>query len=298
MPMPKKGERSNVHEDSILLAPLLGIRNGRVETDWLPVTGRWSIGRDTTVTLESVLANAGDARAVVMAVISAEAFFRWLPNDEDEIARHFGSDGHTVQPWVVKTQNIERHIDRHDPYGASTALDRPCPSDWTQELLGIVANDDVVRRWSIDGRTAFRAEAWGAEGGRGDYAWSDTGYRLFVNRDPLLSLLKLSERSLVVVLTLQKFHRGKLSGRAGETSGFTHRSLVGVIDEHGQIWSPRGLSRQAKEALASLGPDRRQDFYTRFRAIAGLPDEWLSRRNAPPISEELYRILTKRLSSE
>lgn len=298
MPMPESGERGTVREDSNLLAPSLGLLDGRVATDWLPVRGRWSIGRDTTVTLQSVLANAGDARAAVMAVVSAEAFFRWLPDDEDEIARHFGGDGHTVQSWVAKTPNTERQLDRHDPYGAATALDRPFPSDWTRDLLGTVADDEVIRRWSINGRTAYRAEAWGGEGGRGEYAWSETGYRLFVNRDPLLSLLTVSERSLVVALTLQKYHRGKSSGRAGDISGFTHRSLVVVIDERGQIWSPRGLSRQAKEALATLGPDRRHDFYPRFRAIAGLPDEWLSRRNDPPISEEQYRIIIERLSSE
>lgn len=277
MPMPESGEKGTVREDSNLLAPLLGLLDGKVAADWLPVAGRWSIGRDTTVTLQNVLANAGDARAVVMAVLSAEAFFRWLPDNEDEIARHFGGDGHTVRPWVAKTPNTERQVDRHDPYGAATALDRPFPSDWTRDLLGTVADDEVVRRWSIDGRTAYRAEVWGAEGGRGEYAWSETGYRLFVNRCALLSLLKVSKRSLVVALTLQKYHRGKSSGRVGDTSGFTHRSLVVAIDERGHIWSPRGLSRQAKEALATLDPDRRRDFYPRFRAIAGLPDEWLSR---------------------
>lgn len=279
MPMPESGERGTVREDSNLLAPLLGLLDGKAATDWLPVAGRWSIGRDTTVTLQSVLANAGDARAVVLTVLSAEAFFRWLPDDEDEIARHFGGDGHTVQPWVAKTPNTERQLDRHDPYGAATALDRPFPSDWTRELLGTVADDEVVRSWSIGGRTAYRAEAWGAEGGRGEYAWSETGYRLFVGRDALLSLLKVSERSLVVALTLQKYHKGKSSGRAGDSSGFTHRSLVVVIDERGQIWSPRGLSRQAKGALAKLDPDRRRDFYPRFRAIAGLPDERHRRRD-------------------
>src|SRR5690606_23030564 len=176
---------------------------------------RGSIGRDTTVTLQSVLANAGDARAVAMAVLSAEPFFRWLPDDEDEIARHFGGDGHTVQPWVAKTLNTERQLDRHDPYGAATALDRPFPLDWTRDLLGTAADDEVVRSWSIGGRTTYRAEAWGAEGGRGEYAWSETGYRLFVSRGALLSLLKVSERSLVVALMLQKYHREKSIGHLG-----------------------------------------------------------------------------------
>jgi hypothetical protein len=274
MPMPESGKRGSVYEDVKLLAPLLGLQDGKVLTEWLPVSGRWSIGRDTTVTLQSVLASAGDARAVVMAVLSAEPFFRWLPDDEDEIASNFGGDGHTVQPWVAKTPNTERQLDRHDPYGAATALDRPFPSDWTRDLLGTVADDEVIRHWTIDEKTAYRAEAWGAEGGRGEYAWGETGYRLLVSRGALLSLLKVSERSLVVALMLQKYHRGKSSGRAGDTSGFTHRSLVVVIDERGQIWSPRGLSRQAKEALATLDLDRRRDFYPRFRTISGLHDEW------------------------
>ncbi|CAM3190608.1 hypothetical protein [Janthinobacterium lividum] len=297
MPMPESGERSTVREDSNLLTPLLGLQDGKVAADWLQIAGRWSIGRDTTVTLRSVVANASDARAVSMTVLSSEAFFKWLPDDEDEIVRHFGG-GHTVQPWVETTPNAERQLDRHDPYGAATALDRPFPSQWTRDLLGTSADDQVGRRWSIDGRTAYRAEAWGAEGGRGDYAWSETGYRLFIGRGELLSLLKVSERSLVIVLTLQKYHRGKSSGRAGDTSSFTNRSLVVVIDERGQIWSPRGLSRQVKETLAKIEADRRRDLYPRFRAIAGLPDERLSRRNDPPLSEEQYRLDIERLWPE
>ncbi|WP_322083283.1 hypothetical protein [Burkholderia sp. BCC1972] len=298
MPMPESGESGTVREDSNLLAPLLGLVDGKIVKDWLPVTGRWSIGRDTGVTLQSVLANAIDARAVVMTLFSEKAFFRWLPDDEDEIVRNFGSDGHTVQPWVAKTPNTERQLDRHDPYGTSTALDRPFPLAWTRDLLGTVAGDDVIRHWSVDGVQAYRAEAWGAEGGRGEYAWSETGYRLLVTRSALFSLLKLSGRSLVVALKLQKYHRGKSSGRSGDTSAFTHRSLVVVINERGEIWSPRHLSRQAKDAVATLDPDRRRDFYPRFRAIAGLPDEWLSRHNELPNYGELYRIFIKRLSPE
>lgn len=278
MPMPKIGERGSSREDSNLLTPLLGLLDGKVVTDWLPVSGRWSIGRDTSVTLQSVLANSSDARAAAMAVLSAEAFFRWLPDDEDDIARHFGGNDHTIQPWVGKTSNTERQIDRHDPYGASTALDRPFPLDRTRSLLGAVADDEIVRCWAVEGKAAFRAEAWGAEGGRGEYAWSETGHRLRISRGTLLSLLKVSERSLVVALTLQKYHRGKSNGRAEDTSGFTYRSLVVVINERGQIWLPQGLSRQAKEALGLLDPDQRRDFYPRFRAIAGLSHEGLSKR--------------------
>jgi hypothetical protein len=44
----------------------------------LPVSGRWSIGRDTTLTIRSVLADESDARSTVMTLLSEEPFFRWL----------------------------------------------------------------------------------------------------------------------------------------------------------------------------------------------------------------------------
>ncbi|WP_306027473.1 hypothetical protein [Stappia sp. MMSF_3263] len=298
MPMPESSNGSTAREDIQLLAPLLGIDDRSVTADWIPVSGVWSIGHDTTVTVRSVMANAIDARSTTMALLSDEPFFRWLPHDEDEIGRHFGRDGHTVRPWVAETPNTERQLDRHDPYATTTALDRPFPSTFTQERMGTKPDDPVVRRWLIDGTTAFRAEAWGAEGGRGEHAWSKTGYRLFAKSEPLLSLLDSTERNLVVALKLQKYHKGKSSGRGGDTSGFTHRSLVVIINGRGHFWAPRRLSQQAKQALAALDPDRRRDFYARFRAIAGLPDEWLARRNDPPVSTEQIRIFIEGLSSD
>jgi hypothetical protein len=296
MPMPESGNSSTAREDSRLLAPLLGIDNRSVTADWVPVSGRWSIGHDTTVTVHSVSANAIDARSTAMALLSDEPFFRWLPHDEDEIARHFGGDGHTVQQWVTDTPNTERQLDRHDPYSAATALDRPFPSASTQEQMGTEPDDPVVRHWSINGTTAFRAEAWGAEGGQGESAQSETGYRLLVKSEPLLSLLDSTGRSLVVALKLQKYHKRKSSGRGGDTGGFTHRSLVVIINGRGHVWAPRRLSQQAKEALETLDGDRRRDFYARFRAITGLPDEWNARRHAPPASTEQVRVIIEGFS--
>lgn len=298
LPMPESGKSGTAGEDSHLLAPLLGVVNGKIDTNWFPVAGHWSIDGDTTVTIQSVLANDSDARATVMTLLSDEAFHRWLPDDEDEIERHFGRDGHTVRPLVARMPNSEREIDRHDPYGTTTALNRPFPSDWTRDLLGIISDDPVVRLWSIGDRLAYRAEAWGAEGGRGDHAWSLTGYRLFAANDALLSLLKLCDRSLVVALKLRKYHRGQSIGRAGDTSAFTHRTLVIVVNENGQIWSPRRLSQQAKKVLKTLDLDRRHDFYARFRAIAGLPDERLSRHKNARVIEDLYSKIIDDLSFE
>lgn len=297
--MPESGETSTIHEDGNLLGPLVGLLEGKVVANWVPVAGRWSIGPDTTITLQSVLANELDAQSVVMAILSDEAFFRWLPCDQEEITREFGCDGHTIQSFITTTPNPELQLDRHDPYSSTTALSRPFPSDWTRELQGTVASDEVTRHWWIDGDEAYRAEAWGAEGGRGEHAWSDTGYRLLVTRCTLLSLLKQTDSRLVIALKLQKYNRGMSSGRMGDTSAFTYRSLVVVIDKQGQVWSPQGLSRQAKKALQKLDSNQSRNLYQRFRAIAGLPDERVARHNELlPDYDELYRVFLERRSPE
>ncbi|TJZ76910.1 hypothetical protein [Paracoccus hibiscisoli] len=298
--MPESDDRrSAIRDNGRLLAPLLGISNGKLVADWMPVSGSWSIERDTTLTIRSILADESDACSTVMTLLSEEPFFRWLPDDEDEIRRHFGREGHSVRPWVAVAPNTERQLDRHDPYGARSALDRPFPMDFTRQVLGVTQNDPAARRWTGADEPQFYAEAWGAEGGRGEHAWSETGSRLFVRTASLTPLLAAINRSLVVFVKLQKYHRGKSSGRAGDTSPFTHRSLIAVSNGKGEVWLPQRLSGKAKRALETLDADRRRDFYPRFRAISGLSDEWLTRRQeVPQFDAESVRILIEGLPSD
>lgn len=290
IPMPDSGAaRRPVGEDIRLLTPVLGIRDGKIASGWIPAAGRWSIDRDTTLTLRSVAANASDARSTVMTLLSDEPFFRWLPDDEDEIARHFGQEGHSVKAWVAETPNTQRQLDRHDPYGCTSALDRPFPTDATIQVLSATQGDPVVREWWIENAKAFYAEAWGAEGGRGEQAWSEAGSRIFVSRSALTSFLTATDQRLVVALKLQKYHRGKSGCRAGDTSAFTHRSLLAIINRRGEVWVPHRLSKHARRAIEELDANRRRDFHPRFRAIAGLSDEWLAREAHLPIDPELYR---------
>ena len=298
--MPESGDkRSTIRDDGRLLAPLLGVSDGKLTAEWTPVSGGWSIGRDTTLTIRSVLADESDAHSTVMTLLSEEPFFRWLPDDESEIHRYFGEQGHSIQSWVSKTPNTERQLDRHDPYGSGTALDRPFPTDFTLHALGVTPADAVVRLWSDSDGPRFYAEAWGAEGGRGEHAWSETGSRLFVKTTSLNKLLKGIDRRLVVFVKLQKYHREESNSRAAGTSPFTHRTLIVTSDGNGDVWLPQRLSAKAKRALDALGANGRQDFYPRFRAIAGLPDEWLARRRqTPQIDAESFRIFLEDITPD
>ncbi|WOI33387.1 hypothetical protein R1T40_01095 [Tritonibacter scottomollicae] len=299
VPMPDGGaDRSAVGEDARLLAPILGFRDGKVAADWIPAAGRWSMGRDTTLTLRSVVAKAGDARSTVMALLSDEPFFRWLPDDEDEITRQFGQQGHSVTLWVAQTPNTHLQLDRHDPYACTSALDRPFPTEATCQVLGVKPGDPIVRKWRIENSQAFYAEAWGAEGGRGEHAWREAGSRIFVSRSALMSFLTAKDMRLVVALKLQKYHRSKSGSRGGDTSAFSHRWLLAIINARGDVWIPHRLSKHARRAIDDLDSDRRRDFYPRFRAIAGLADEWLARETNPQIDAELYRSLLEQLEGD
>ena len=98
--MPDPGRRSVEREDHALLPPMLGIADGRLNREWMTAAGLWSLGRDTTVTMRSVLANPKDARATAMTLLSNEPFFRWLPHDAEDIEQHFGRDGHSIRAWI------------------------------------------------------------------------------------------------------------------------------------------------------------------------------------------------------
>lgn len=300
IPMPDRdGRPGSVRDDVRLLAPLFGVANGKLSAERLAVAGRWSISRDTTLTVVSVLASQRDARSAAMTLLSDTPFFRWLPDDEDEIARDFGEDGHTVLPWVAETPNTQRQLDRQDPYGCTSALNRPFPTDFTKDILDAGPDDPIVRQWSTGGTPAFFSEVWGAEGGRGEQAWSETGSRIFVSADALARILDATDRSLLLLINLRKYHKGKSSHRAGDTSSFTHRSLIVNVNKRGGVWIPQRLSKQAKLALEALDADRLRDFYPRFRAIAGLPDERLARRKASLAGNaELYQALVESLDKD
>ncbi|WP_431260167.1 hypothetical protein ACQ86G_08455 [Roseateles chitinivorans] len=108
-------------------------------------------------------------------------------------------------------------------------------------------------------------------------------------------MLAASDRCLVVALSLQKYHKGNSSGQLGDTSGFTHRSLLAIVDSRGQVWRPQRLSRQAKAALQGIGAERGRDIYPRFRAIAGLADEEKPSREPQPLDAEQLQLLYEQL---
>ena len=267
LPMPEVETAATEREDHALLQPMLNIADGQIAGPWMPVAGRWSLPNDTSATLATVLTSPEDAATVLMTLLTDENFFRWLPDDTDEIASHFGQDGHTVREWIATVQHSERHFDRTDAYAATTATQRAAPSAWICEQLDLAADDLIVRSWSSADGAVFRAETWGATGGRGETSWDDSGERISVERSHLLHLLETNNLVLVGSLKLQRYHKGKPSGRLGDASSFTHRSLVFSVDPSGRVKTPRNATKAARDAVAALDALDRRDFHKRFIAI-------------------------------
>jgi hypothetical protein len=143
-------------------------------------------------------------------------------------------------------------------------MSRPVPADWVCAQLTLASKDPIMRDWSSAIGPAFRAEAWGTQGGRGENAWDVSGYRLFVERNTLLHLLESKNLHLVGALLLQRYHDGKRWDATSGASAFSHRSFVFVLDPRGRIWAPYRISRATRAAIQRLDS---VDFYSRFRAI-------------------------------
>lgn len=83
-----------------------------------------------------------------------------------------------------------------------------------------------------------------------------------------MALLQVTNRVLVGVLKVQRYHKGKSSGRFDDTSPFTYRSYVFIVDKDGRVLAPLRASKLARAAVDALKPREERDFLPRFKAIA------------------------------
>lgn len=278
--MPESDGRAIEPSDHALLAPLV-LETG--ERGRIVVKGSMSLPDNVTISIRSVLADKLDARATVFTILTDPKFFRWLPDEDDEIGHHFRVEGHSVRAWLKPANENERQIDRHDPYATTTAMRRPLPADWVIEDYVLASADSIVRSWTSQGSPVLFSEAWGAEGGSGETHWDHSGERISVSKGALSTLLQRD--LLVVAVKAQKYRKGTSSGQPGDTSGFTHRSTVFTIDRDGEIWTPKSVPPRVRAAVASLDGRDVREFHMRFPAIrAALQPK---RRGLPRFTREI-----------
>jgi hypothetical protein len=270
--MPDNNGRPIEPKDHALLLPLALAPDA---SDRIVVKGSMSLPSDVTIHIQSVIAGHLDAKATVYTMLTDPKFFRWLPDDAEEISRHFRVSGHTVRALLRPEGQTERQLDRLDPYATTTAMRRPLPAEWVATDFDVSAGDHVVRNWVSEGTSVFSTEAWGAEGGRDEAHWDRSGERIAVTPSFLMSLLRAGDDMLVLAIKTRWYVKGTSTGRAGDTSSFLHRSTVFTLDKDGNIWTPKRIPSRVKKAVASLEASDRREFSVRFPVIrAALIDRY------------------------
>ena len=73
---------------------------------------------------------------------------------------------------------------------------------------------------------------------------------------------------LVGSLKLQRYHKMKSSDRLGDTSAFTHRSFVFMIDGNGRVAAPLRATKFVRATVEALDGRDSRDFHHRFAAIS------------------------------
>lgn len=269
LPMPDIDTKGMNQQDQKILGPLLGIVDGRAPSDTLVVSGHWSLPQDVTITVRSVLASTAEAKAIVLATLTDRKFSHWLPHDEDDVERQFGEKGHGVLAWLKSNDHASRMLDRHDPYGAPTAMSRPSPEHWLLKQAAIEEADPIVRSWNTVDGTAFLADAWGATGGQGDSRWNESGERIKVSTTFLYSLLATKQKVLVGFVQARRFVSDKCKRASGDTGAFTHRVMMFILDRNGKLRVVSRIPKKARLAVAAIAARDRTEFRARFSALRG-----------------------------
>ena len=127
--------------------------------------------------------------------------------------------------------------------------------------LDLVVGDPFTRVWRDPaGKPAFYAEAWGATGGTGEYAWDKSGFRLICRAKTLLTFLEAQDACLVLLVKAQKYLKD-----AGTTDGkFAVSTLLMTIMPLGGIEFVLQIPDNARTAIETLGRDEQHDFVRRF----------------------------------
>lgn len=267
VPMPARN-RLSIHDaaDARILAPMVGISETQIIARRLVVAGRWTAPDDVDIAIDSVLAPKQIARAVLLAALMVEPFYRSLPFSDRDREHDFPGEPleNGVHCWISTDDHHDSHLDRFDPYAARTAQYRPYPNAWLQTVEAVVRDDPAGRSWSQGGIPILFGEAWGGADSRdGDEGYR--GERLSVDPAWLTGLIG---RHGFVLVGLAKAQLYRKKDRDDVEGGFIHRAHGFLIDARGRVDVPQRVPRAVSAAIRQLGHQDHYDYGKRFRAIA------------------------------
>lgn len=262
---PPDASNDGVPKNPQIFAELVGLSPELTLKSNLIVDGYWQAQDAIDISVQSVIVRESEAMNVALTVALGEPFHRYIPDHDN----HGLSDEHSIaakliRSWTTSPSDSSLHLDRHDPYAASTALSRPRPTEEFANKFGLTCNDAFCRTWTLNGIDVFTAEAWGSRRGTGRYETDRHGNRLVCQVRFLKEWLAAEKSQLVFLVKARKY----LEKRDRDGSGtFRTETLTGLLCPKRGVRVIRRIPSAARTAVAGLPKNDRSFFEPRLLAI-------------------------------
>ena len=265
-----EGDWDSPTTDRSFLAGLVGLGDKTPVAEQIVVEGTWRSSDKVSCDITTALVDPIKAEIAGLALATSPPLEMWLPTqapyDEDE--PRFRRDAlEPCEPWITHVQGDSK-IDERDPFGSLSAISFYRPSRSIIARFGLWTKDPWSQLWSdANNQAAFRYHAWGGWQGEGEGERHDSGHALYCERSFLKGTLCGLNRSLIVLVKLQRYHEPKVFGTQRDADGkFTHSFMVAVVDEQLNVTRVEPSPMQ-NEAVSKLDQYSIHDFQERLNAI-------------------------------
>jgi hypothetical protein len=174
------------------------------EAGELIAAGSWSTfheGTSRTVRIESALVTPERASALAAALAQSQSFMDYrIPDFGDEM--EISEAGYWFKGWV-EDPDVEKGLDRHDPWAAELDARTPAPATALTSSLGW-RSDPLKRKFEdAKARPMMRCETWSADEDesyrrRRDAREKAHGWRILATPDGVRRLLRLESSTLLI----------------------------------------------------------------------------------------------------
>ncbi|WP_405117280.1 hypothetical protein L0Z64_01550 [Phaeobacter sp. BS23] len=208
--------------------------------DFIPVWGSWrevAGDREQFVRISSALVSPERSRSLVHALQTATNPMDYrIPPAGDELEINAGA--FQLQGWVA-TDSKSEGIDEYDPWAGVVHFPSIRPASWLCDEFELTS-DSECRIWqnrSVPDGVQFRSLTWGRKEEEREFRTAETGSRLEIQRDALLTCLKQLDRELVFEVQVEReFRRDSYRNRERSFGTYTPPyTLILTMDFDGTL---------------------------------------------------------------
>ena len=174
----------------------------------LVVYGDWHSSDHIRVHISSALVETSKTKRVVRELLREQPMQVGFPamSEEDDESGYPMGRVKQYYPWIV-CPNGEVKLDEYDPFGTYVANRRARLARGCSSALKLKASDPFGREWKgMQGKVLVRTEAWGRDNDDSERS-PHSGTRLLCSASALRSLLKNSNRHLILLIVIRRYEQ-------------------------------------------------------------------------------------------